>query len=115
METPTLVIINALVVFVAYIIWFVRSTIRRIEKDAYVHKRKGTKYLFMEYVKSKNPDTGEWYNAVRYCSLEDHKCYVREAKDFFDKFAHLSSWKSNNKQYQKAGDNSVQVQIGSVN
>ena len=45
----------------------------------------------------KNPTTGEWFDAIIYKGVEDEKFYVRERKDFLDKFVKFIDWKDGNK------------------
>lgn len=40
---------------------------------------------------------GAWFDAVIYKGVEDEKYYVRERKDFFNKFVKLNDWKNGNK------------------
>ena len=44
--------------------------------------------------KLKCPSTGEWFDAIIYKGVEDERYYVRERKDFFDKFVKLKDCKN---------------------
>ena len=43
-------------------------------------------YMVEKILKSKNQETREWEDSVMYLSLERKESYVREIKDFCDKF-----------------------------
>lgn len=42
----------------------------------------------------KNPVSGEWFNALIYQGMGNGELYVREYKDFFDKFVKLLDWEN---------------------
>lgn len=44
----------------------------------------------------KNPVSGEWFNALIYKGMNVSELYVREYKDFFDKFVKLLDWENEN-------------------
>lgn len=46
----------------------------------------------------KNPVSGEWFNALIYQGMENGELYVREYKDFFDKFVKLLDWENETKE-----------------
>ena len=55
----------------------------------------------------KCPTSGEWFDAVIYRGLDDGgKYYVRERKDFLDKFVKLIDWKNEkgntNREFKKS-------------
>lgn len=63
----------------------------------YIYPKTEHKYLPLYRCKLKCPSTGEWFDAIIYKGVEDEKYYVRERKDFFDKFVKLNDWKNGNK------------------
>lgn len=46
----------------------------------------------------KNPVSGGWFNALIYQGMENGELYVREYKDFFDKFVKLLDWENETKE-----------------
>lgn len=50
------------------------------------HIEKGHTYMILDIVKSKHPNTGEWYDAVRYKQLENKNIYVRSVNSFIENF-----------------------------
>lgn len=36
----------------------------------------------------------KWFDAIIYEGMDDKKYYVREKKDFFDKFVKLNDWRN---------------------
>lgn len=50
------------------------------------HIGKGHTYIVLDIVKSKHPDTGKWYDAVRYKQLKSKETFVRSIKSFCDNF-----------------------------
>lgn len=68
-------------------------------KRLYIYPKTEHTYLPIYRCKLKCPSTGEWFDAIIYKGVEDERYYVRERKDFFDKFVKLNDWRngSNNK------------------
>ena len=52
------------------------------------HTRTGNLYEILELVNLKDPQDGNWYQGVKYNSLENSSelCYVRYETDFLSKF-----------------------------
>lgn len=48
----------------------------------------------------KCPTTGQWFDALIYQDYDSKYLYVREKKDFFDKFVKLIDWKDGDKSGQ---------------
>lgn len=63
----------------------------------YIYPKTEHRYLPIYRCKLKCPSTGEWFDAVIYKGIEDEKYYVRERKDFFNKFVKLKDWENGNK------------------
>jgi hypothetical protein len=53
--------------------------------DSQVYEYKGNRYMILGTLKVKHPDTGEWFNAIRYEDRNGQN-YVRETDDFNNKF-----------------------------
>ena len=53
------------------------------------YKYKGKKYTLQRELEFKHPETREWVEAVEYLSWENDQCYVREKKEFYERFERL--------------------------
>ena len=68
-----------------------------IEKKFLVtHIEKGHTYIILDIVKSKHPDTGEWYDAVRYKQLENKETFIRSIQSFCENFHIINNIKNKN-------------------
>lgn len=50
------------------------------------HIEKGHIYEVLDIIKSKHPDTGKWYDAIRYKQLDNNEIFVRSVKSFCENF-----------------------------
>ena len=50
------------------------------------HIEKGHNYIVLDIVKYKHPDTGKWYDAVRYKQLKSKETFIRSIKSFCENF-----------------------------
>lgn len=90
-----------IIVFVVILIllmlgaWYaIKLQRKEFEKRAYVYPKTGHKYMPLYRCRMKNPVSGEWFNALIYQGMENGELYVREYKDFFDKFVKLLDWEN---------------------
>ena len=60
------------------------------------HIEKGHTYIILDIIKSKHPDTGKWYDAVRYKQLESKKTFVRSIQSFCENFRIINNIKNKN-------------------
>ena len=60
------------------------------------HIEKGHTYIILDIIKSKHPDTGEWYDAVRYKQLESKETFIRSIKSFCENFRIINNIKNKN-------------------
>lgn len=60
------------------------------------HIEKGHTYIVLDIIKSKHPDTGEWYDAVRYKQLENKETFIRSIKSFCENFRIINNIKNKN-------------------
>ena len=60
------------------------------------HIEKGHTYIILDIVKFKHPDTGEWYDAVRYKQLESKETFVRSIQSFCENFRIINNIKNKN-------------------
>ncbi len=61
----------------------------------YVYPKTKNQYYAKGIVKMKDMDSGEWIDAVLYMSLKNGHYYVREKRQFLDKFITLKEWEEN--------------------
>lgn len=66
------------------------------KKGIYVYPKTKNQYYAEGIVKMKDMDSGEWIDAVLYMSLKNGHYYVREKRQFLDKFVTLEDWKESN-------------------
>lgn len=94
------------VIFILYVIgvWYViRLRAKKIRNRTYVYPKTGHKYVSLYRCRMKNPVSGEWFNALIYQGMENGELYVREYKDFFDKFVKLLDWENGTKETKESG------------
>ena len=60
------------------------------------HIEKGHTYIVLDIIKSKHPNTGEWYDAVRYKQLESKETFIRSIKSFCENFCIINNIKNKN-------------------
>lgn len=61
----------------------------------YVYPKTKNQYYAKGVVKMKDTDSGEWIDAVLYMSLKNGHYYVRDKRQFLDKFVTLKEWEEN--------------------
>ena len=99
-------IVIPVVIFILYVIgvWYVmRLRVKQIRNRTYVYPKTGHKYMPLYRCRMKNPVSGEWSNALIYQGMENGELYVREYKDFFDKFVKLLDWENGTKETKESG------------
>lgn len=94
METKIIILICFTIFLVICAVLFTKWLIKDIDKRLYIYPKTEHKYLPIYRCKLKCPSTGEWFDAIIYKGVEDEGYYVRERKDFFDKFVKLNDWKN---------------------
>lgn len=73
-----------------------KIAIKESEKNIYVYPKTGNQYKVIYRCKMKLPIERTWIDSMIYIGLKDGNFYVRERKDFFDKFVKLKDWKNGN-------------------
>lgn len=98
METWKIVIPIVILILCALGSWYVvRLRLKEIREQLYVYPKNGHQYMPLYRCRMKNPTSGEWFDAIIYKGVEDEKFYVRERKDFLDKFVKLKDWENGNR------------------
>lgn len=90
------IIILILIVIFACLVWLLYKANELQKKNIYVYPKTKNKYLIKGIVKMKDTLSLEWVDAVLYISLKNGNYYVREEKQFFDKFVTLKDWEETN-------------------
>lgn len=62
------------------------------KSQIYVYPKTKNQYLVKGIVKMKDINSGEWTDAVLYVSIKNDHHYVREKRQFLDKFVTLKEW-----------------------
>ena len=62
------------------------------KSQIYVYPKTKDQYLVKGIVKMKDINSGEWTDAVLYVGMKNGHHYVREKRQFLDKFITLKEW-----------------------
>lgn len=88
----TAVVVIALICGAIYIAHLINCNQK---KRTYVYPKTKNQYYAEGIVKMKDTDSGEWIDAVLYMSLKNGHYYVRDKRQFLDKFVTLEEWEKN--------------------
>lgn len=81
--------------------WYTVRLMRKGQRDRmYVYPKNGHQYISLYRCRMKCPASGEWFDALIYEDCETEKLYVRDRKDFFDKFVKLTEYNNGNNSKQ---------------
>lgn len=97
MEVKTIAIIGVLLFLIVGIFIMSKTIVKEWKKRVYVYPKTEHLYMPLYRCRMKNPTSGEWFDAIIYKGVEDEKYYVRERKDFLDKFVKLNDWENGNR------------------
>lgn len=98
METWKIIIPIAVFILCLLGSWYVvRLRLKEIRNKLYVYPKNGHYYEPLFRCRMKNPTSGEWFDAIIYQNYDTKHLYVRERKDFLDKFVKLKDWEDGNK------------------
>lgn len=90
------IIILILVVASIGLVWLLYKANELQKKNIYVYPKTKNKYLAKGIVKMKDTLSNEWIDAVLYISLKNEQYYVRDKRQFLDKFVTLEDWEESN-------------------
>lgn len=85
---PVVVIVGSIAVY-----YGAKNIMKEKNNNTYIYPKTGNKYVILGKCKLKCPIDRKWYEAVIYQGLDTGMVYVRERKDFFDKFVKFLDWK----------------------
>ena len=94
METKIIILVCLIILFIIGEVYLYKWLKKDFDKKLYIYPKTEHRYLPLYRCKLKCPSTGEWFDAIIYKGVEDERYYVRERKDFFDKFVKLKDWKN---------------------
>lgn len=84
------------VIALCWLIYTIHLLSYNQKKRIYVYPKTKNQYYAKGIVKMKDMDSGEWIDAVLYMSLKNGHYYVREKRQFLDKFVTLEDWEESN-------------------
>ena len=88
------VIVLVLIVASIGSVWLLYKANKLQKKNIYVYPKTENTYLVKGIVKMKDINSGEWIDAVLYVSMKNGHHYVREKRQFLDKFVTLKEWEN---------------------
>lgn len=94
METKVIIFICFVLLLIVGAWYCLKWLGEDLDKRLYIYPKTEHIYLPIYRCKLKCPSTGEWFDAIIYKGVEDGRYYVRERKDFFDKFVKLNDWRN---------------------
>ena len=98
METWRIIIPIVIFILCALGSWYVvRLRLKEVREQLYVYPKNGHQYMPLFRCRMKCPASGEWFDALIYQDYNTKHLYVRERKDFLDKFVKLNDWENGNK------------------
>lgn len=89
-------IVLVLIVASIGLVWLLYKANELQKKNIYVYPKTKNQYLVKGIVKMKDINSGEWTDAVLYVSMKNGHHYVREKRQFLDKFVTLKDWEETN-------------------
>lgn len=84
-------------IFIIASFYIMKLRLKEIRGKLYVYPKNGHQYMPLFRCRMKCPASGEWFDALIYQDYNTKHLYVRDKKDFFDKFVKLNDWKDGNK------------------
>lgn len=81
--------------------WYVvRLRVKEIRSITFVYPKNGHHYIPLYRCRMKCPASGEWFDAIIYQECNTERLYVRDRKDFLDKFVKLKDYENGNNSKQ---------------
>lgn len=99
------ILIGVILFFIIGLYLLSKVALKERKKKVYVYPKTEHLYMPLYRCRMKNPTSGEWFDAIIYKGIEDEKFYVRERKDFLDKFVKLNDWENGNSNRQGVSEN----------
>lgn len=101
METWKIIVFVVILILPMLGAWYAIKLQREdFEKRVYVYPKTGHRYMPLFRCRLKCPTSGQWFDALIYQDYDSKHLYVREKKDFFDKFVKLTEYNNGNNSKQ---------------
>lgn len=98
METWRILVFIAVFAVLLVGAWYaIKLKSEELREQLYVYPENGHHYLPLSRCRLKCPTSGQWFDALIYQDYDSKCLYVRERKDFFDKFVRFNDWRNENK------------------
>ncbi len=105
METWKILVFIAILAVLYIGAWYViKFRLEEIESTIFVYPKNGHHYMPLYRCRMKCPASGEWFDAIIYQEYNTEKLYVRDRKDFLDKFIKLKDYKNGNNSKQRVSE-----------
>lgn len=97
METWRILVFIAILAVLSIGAWYAtKLKWEELREQLYVYPKNGHQYLPLWRCRMKCPTTGQWFDAIIYQDYNTKHLYVRERKDFLDKFIKLKDYENGN-------------------
>lgn len=97
METYRTLVFIAILAVLSIGVWYaIKLKLGEIREELYVYPKNGHQYMPLFRCRMKCPASGEWFDALIYQDYNTKHLYVRDKKDFFDKFVKLKDYENGN-------------------
>lgn len=83
-------------ILIIAIFYIYKIRLKEIRGKLYVYPKNGHQYMPLFRCRMKCPASGEWFDALIYQDYNTKHLYVRDKKDFFDKFVKLKDYENGN-------------------
>lgn len=83
----------AICIIASFYIYKIR--LKEIRGKLYVYPKNGHQYMPLFRCRMKCPASGEWFDALIYQDYNTKHLYVRDKKDFFNKFVKATEYEAN--------------------
>lgn len=83
-------------IFIIASFYIMKLRLKEIREKLYVYPKNGHQYMPLFRCRMKCPASGEWFDALIYQDYNTKHLYVRERRDFLNKFVKLNDWKNGN-------------------
>ena len=97
MEDWRIAILVVVLILASIGAWYTVRLMGKVQRDRmYVYPKNGHHYIPLYRCRMKCPASGEWFDAIIYQDCNTKHLYVRDKKDFFDKFVKLKDYENGN-------------------
>lgn len=94
------VVLAAIAILILSTLYIQKLRNKELDSKTYVYPKNGHQYLPLFRCRMKCPMSGQWSDALIYQDRDTGHLYVRDKKDFFEKFVKLTEWNNGNNSKQ---------------